>query len=192
MSKFYSSKILLVLIAISVCSTDILAQENPIQTDRPDQTETPALTPRKYYQLEAGFLHEMANAYEKSYQYPSLLHKYGVNDNFELRLITEYNNERFDNNSSYGIAPIIVGFKAKLAEEKGSFPATSFIGHLSLPILSGKNFKTNYYSPSFRFTMQHTFSEKVNLSYNLGSQWDGESAEPTFIYTLSTAIALTE
>lgn len=168
------------------------AQLQPIQTDRPDQTETPALTPKKYYQAEIGFLWEKVVSGVSSFQYPSILHKYGVNDNFELRMITQVEGQRLNNNSSSGVAPILVGFKARIAEEKGVFPATSFIGHLALPTLSSKNLRADFYTPSFRFVMQHSLSENVSLSYNLGSEWDGFTAEPTFIYTLATGIGLSE
>ena len=40
--------------------------------------------------------------------------------------------------------------------------------------------------------MQHTLSDKLNLGYNLGAEWDGFSAEPTFVYTLTTGYSITE
>ncbi len=46
--------------------------------------------------------------------------------------------------------------------------------------------------PEFRFVMQHSLTEKVSLSYNLGAEWDGFTPEPTFIYTLATGFGLTE
>jgi hypothetical protein len=68
----------------------------------------------------------------------------------------------------------------KLTEEKGIFPKTSFIAHIGLPNAASTKYKTDYFAPEFRFTMQHTLSEKFSLSYNLGLEWDGFSAEPTF------------
>jgi len=49
-----------------------------------------------------------------------------------------------------------------------------------------------YYSPEFRFTMQHTISNRQTLSYNLGAEWNGYTPEPTFIYTLTTGYSFTE
>ena len=40
--------------------------------------------------------------------------------------------------------------------------------------------------------MQHTLSDKVSLAYNLGAEWNGETAEQTYIYTLTTGIAFTQ
>jgi hypothetical protein len=40
--------------------------------------------------------------------------------------------------------------------------------------------------------MQHTLSEKIVLAYNLGAEWNGETGEQTYIYTLTTGISLTD
>ena len=69
-----------------------------------------------------------------------------------------------------GISPVKIGFKVKLSDEKGLLPKTSFIGHLSIPSFASKELKTIFYAPSFRFTMQHTLTDKINLGYNLGSE----------------------
>ncbi len=91
-----------------------------------------------------------------------------------------------------GITPITVGFKVKLAEEKGILPMLSFLGHLSIPSVASKNFKTTWYAPSFRFTLQHTLTQKVSLGYNLGAEWNGETPEPAFVYTLTTGYSISE
>lgn len=48
----------------------------PIQTDRPDQTETPNLVPAKHFQLESGFNYEKVDNAENNYLYPTILWKY--------------------------------------------------------------------------------------------------------------------
>lgn len=169
------------------------AQELPsIQTDRPDQTECPFIVPVNYVQLENGFSYEKTNQFSEEIIAPTILTRFGINDHFELRLITENVINKNNSGNVNGITPIYVGFKTRLLQEKGIVPTTSFIAHLSLPKLASKPFKTAYYAPEFRFTMQHTISEKQTLSYNLGAEWDGETAEPIFVYTLTTGYALTE
>ena len=91
-----------------------------------------------------------------------------------------------------GLLPLTVGFKAGLLEEKGLIPKTSFIGHITTAGAGSNDFKTSYIAPSFRFTMQHTLSQKISIAYNLGAEWDGETPRPTYIYTLTTGIALSE
>lgn len=183
MSKnyFMKTKILCLLLIVS---NSIYSQTiEPIQADRPDQTETPAIVPKGMFQIEAGFTFQKKDTFSKSFSLPSTLWKYGVNENFELRLITEFLSEEINNEKLNGVSPIYVGFKVKLTEEKGIVPKTSFIAHISLPNAASTIYKTNHFAPEFRFVMQHTLSEKLSLSYNLGAEWDGFSAEPTFIYT---------
>ncbi|MFM9824503.1 transporter [Flavobacterium sp.] len=168
------------------------AQELPsIQTDRPDQTECPFIVPIHYFQLENGFTYEKKNTESSQIVTPTILTRFGINDHFELRLITEYSIEDDFSNNISGINPILIGLKTRLFEEKGLIPLTSFIGHIVIPKAGSKNFQTLYYAPEFRFTMQHTLSKKQSLSYNFGAEWNGETAEPTFIYTLTSGYSLT-
>ena len=163
-----------------------------IQLDRPDQTECPFITPHKYIQVENGFTFETIDQNQKTYNYPSTLWKYGVNEKFELRLITELTLEKTKENSSNGFSPLTIGFKTSLFEEKGFIPKTSFIGHVTTSKIGSNEFQTKYIAPSFRFTMQHTLSEKISFAYNLGSEWNGENAEHSYIYTLTTGFSFTD
>jgi hypothetical protein len=163
-----------------------------IETDRPDQTECPYIVPAGHFQLEAGFNYESVDTKEKKWILPTALWKYGINQQFELRLITEINNNRTEGKSSTGLLPTEIGFKVRLMEEKGIQPLTSFISHISIPNASTQKFSTSYFAPNFRFTMLHTLSDRLTLSYNLGAEWDGENPEPIFIYTLAPAYSFTD
>ena len=163
-----------------------------IQLDRPDQTECPFITPKKYIQIENGFTFETFDQSQMSFYYPSTLWKYGVNEKFELRLITELVSEKTNVNTNTGFLPITIGFKTSLFEERGILPKTSFIGHITTSKIGGKEFQTKYITPSFRFTMQHTLTKKISLAYNLGAEWNGENAEHSYIYTLTTGFSLTD
>jgi len=163
-----------------------------IQTDRPDQTECPFIVPKKFIQLENGFLVENKIKSSQTLNHPSTLWKYGMSERFELRLITELISEKTDAETIVGLSPVTVGFKVNICTEKGLLPMTSFIGHLTTSHVATKEFHTSYFAPSFRFTMQHTLSDKFTLGYNLGAEWDGETAAPTYIDTLTTGVSITE
>lgn len=163
----------------------------PIQADRPDQTETPFLTPIGMLQVETGFSFQKNDTNSKTNILPSILWKYGITESFELRLITELAVEKNNNSNLSGLNPILIGCKIKILEENGIFPKTSFIGHMSLPNAASKDFKSDYFAPEFRFVMQHTLSEKMSFSYNLGAEWDGFTPEPSFIYTITTGYSIT-
>ena len=77
----------LTLLGISTAS----AQMEKIDTDRPDQTESPAITPKKWIQLEMGFTMQQNNKTEKEFLLPTLLSKYGISKKVEFRLITTLN-----------------------------------------------------------------------------------------------------
>ena len=170
--------------------TTIRAQTEPIQCDRPDQTETPSIVPKGMFQVETGFTFQKNDDISTTNSLPSILWKYGVNENFELRLITEFVSEKFNDEKSSGFTPVLIGIKIKLCEEKGIIPKTSFIGHIGLPNAASTRYKSDFVAPEFRFTMQHTLSDKLSLGYNLGCEWDGMSPETTFVYTLTTGYSI--
>jgi hypothetical protein len=93
---------------------------------------------------------------------------------------------------SIGLNPVMIGMKILLIEERDKIPQVSLIGHMSLPRVASPDFAATYFAPSFRFTIQHSLTEKISLGYNLGAQWDSETAVPTFIYTLVTGFSLAE
>ena len=163
----------------------------PIQTDRPDQTETPFTVPKNHFQVENGFSFEQTNHNAKSFTDPSILFKYGLNDHFEVGLITEFVTIESDKTTS-GLNPVTFRIKQKITGEKGILPTTSFIGYLTIPHFATDNFKTKYFAPAFKFTMQHTLSKKFSLGYNLGMEWDGESPYPLYIYTLTSDYSISE
>ncbi len=169
----------------------------PIQLDRPYQTECPFITPKNFIQIESGISHEFTkigtlNGLDiTTSQLPTVLWKYGINSKVELRLITENLSYKIGNTRQTGIAPITIGFKTALLEEKGWIPKTAIICHLSTATVGSTFLQTPYTAPSFRFLMQHTLSPKASLSYNIGAEWSGITAEQVYIYTLSYGYAIT-
>lgn len=187
--NFYLRATSLYLIMM-LLSTTGFSQIASIQTDRPDQTECPYIAPVHYLQAENGFLVEWQNATQTNYSCPSTLWKYGLTKTFELRLITEYGIEKINTKTQSGLVPVTLGFKVNLCKEKGLLPMISFIGHLTSADWGSKKYKTSYAAPAFRFTLQHTVSDKLSLGYNLGTEWDGETASPVYIYTLTTGLSI--
>jgi hypothetical protein len=183
----------LLIVYFIILSINLVSQTlQPIQLDRPDQTECPFITPVKYIQAENGFTFENTSFRNNCFSCPSTLWKYGIHEKMELRLITELVSIQQKNNILSGLTPVTVGFKTALVEEKGIVPKISFIGHITTAEMGSSDFHTKYLAPSFRFTMQHTLTKRISLAYNLGMEWDGETAKHTYIYTLTTGFSLTE
>jgi hypothetical protein len=172
-------------------------QEGRMETDRPDQTESPFITKHKYFQGEVG----LSLAKEKGYStiaIPTVLWKYGLLKKFELRLITEINVVETPliipdgNKINSGLVPIQIGGKLSLWEEKGLLPKTSLLFHVAIPKVAAKKFQVAKWAPSFVFSMQHTLSKTVGIGYNLGAEWDGESNTAFGVYTLSSGFNMGE
>src|SRR5688572_5129185 len=103
----------------TVMTTDTMMLPEPIQADRPDHSETAYLVPKGYFQMEHGFSIEDTDP-GFVYTYPSSLWKYGVTDNFELRLTTEYTHiDRPGTDLDVkGFSPFSLGLKARLGEQR--------------------------------------------------------------------------
>ncbi len=184
--------------------TDIVEFDENIVTDRPDQTEAPNLTPKGWFQVEIGAQTEfdqdkIANTKSRSALYNTTLWKYGVSRNFELRLITEFAQDKFmyktltntDTSALItGFAPITIGSKIRICEQRGVRPKISLITHLELPYFGNKAYKPTFIIPRFRFLMAHTLTERISFSYNVGGEWEDGASNATFIYTASLGFNL--
>ena len=119
-----------------VLGTQIFAQTTKpeIVTDRPDQTEAPSLVPTGGIQVELGTAIEtdvIENTKVTNYTYATALVKYGINKNFELRLISEYLGQRAKFNESnikqnQWCKPIGVGSKNQNSRREKVLAASRF------------------------------------------------------------------
>lgn len=187
--------------SVMVCATLIsltpaYSQMDPIATDRPDQTESPAIVPAGWYQFEGGCAHERAGADEPvEGTLPTVLSKVGLTRWAELRVITERARTSTTEGgqvTAHRLVPVEVGAKFRLMEERGLLPCVSLIGHMGLPFTAEEPCRPATAFGNFRFTLQHTLSERFSLGYNLGAEWDGERPVATGIYTLTLGAEATE
>ncbi|MBS0010502.1 MAG: transporter [Bacteroidales bacterium] len=193
-------KLLLALIAIPAF---VNAQDEvpELVTDRPDQTESSALVPHKSLQIETGFVLENKETdyfKQMSFAYNTTLLRYGLLENFELRLGMEYLGAEVSikntdtTNIFKGLSPIYAGFKVKIADENGWKPEIAFLGALVLPFTAGEDFKPDYSAANIRFSFTHKISNILSLGYNLGAEWDGETAVPGYFYSIALGIGITD
>ncbi len=187
----------ILLIFLLFSQAMVTAQVEKIETDRPDQTETPFTTPKKWVQLEMGFNSQRNKPNNNEYFSPTLLSKYGITHKVELRVITTVQTNSFiqiPQGTTYqtGLSPVEIGGKIFFWEEKKWIPKTSLIFHFAVPRLASKKFIANKLAPNFRFTMQNSLSKNIALGYNLGAEWDGFTNIPTWIYTFAPGFNLSE
>lgn len=179
-----------------------IAQEQSapdIITDRPDQTESPSLVAKGYFQIETGFFKEEldhGSFTEKTIAYNTTLLRIGLLNNLEMRIGTDFisNYVKYSGSemSSKGIVPLMVGAKVGIAEGGGIFPEIALAGHIFLPFAAHKDLRPANTGVDFRFAFTHEISEGSDLSYNLGAEWGGDSSEATYVYTLAYGFDLLE
>lgn len=212
--KFFAG-LLFALVFIKAAGAQSLNEQvlDDIVTDRPDQTESAVTLPKGTVQIEIGGTYEkeripspeltISGFDVNTISAPSILIRWGILKNVELRLASEYTSEKYKydfnsliqprNNDVSGLAPITIGTKIQLFTEKGSRPDAAFLFHLNIPFDKKDNpFQPEYVGADFRVAAAHTLSDRFSLSYNLGGEWDGNSPAATGIYTLAIGISLAE
>jgi hypothetical protein len=179
-------KILLALFFLSV--TAIALSQDEIDTDRPDQTESPVTINKKWLQAEHGFDMERDN--QMSIYGSSTLIRYGLIKNVELRVETDfiYTPSSYFSPSVTELQPVVFGTKISLWEEKKFIPKTSLLIHTGIPALAARSFKNFNAQPGIILTFQNNLSQIISWGYNAGAEWDGENASPYYIYTFSNGI----
>jgi hypothetical protein len=186
---------LLLLLIVSGCMQNLNAQQDPIDTDRPDQTEAVSIVPLRFIQIELGFTSEKSSSSYKTYTIPTALIKYGLSKKTELRFITDNDFTRPSLFFAEGFktTPLQVGIKTSLFQQKGVLPQTSLILHTSLQS-ENVDQKKKVYKPGFnyRFTFQNSISKKITAGYNAGMEWENFDEEPAYVYTFVTGISIGE
>ena len=162
--------------------------QDEIDTDRPDQTESPVTIDKKFLQVEHGFDWEKDNTI--SVFGSNTLFRYGLIKNIELRLETDiiYTPSSNFSPSTTQLQPVVFGTKISLWEERKMIPKTSLLIHAGIPFLAARSFKNFNAQPSIKLAFQNNLSQIISWGYNAGMEWDGENRSPYFIYTFSNGI----
>jgi len=187
--------------AVSSMMSQEVGITDALITDRPDATESPNTVPKRTIQVETGvFLetYEAKGTKTETIGYNTTLVRYGVFDNFELRLgwnfeeiRTTVGGAKLDDVKS-GLSPLLAGLKVEIVEEKGLIPETGLLVHMALPFTASNDFRPQTTGVDFRFSMGHTLSDKSSLGYNLGAQWGNDSSEANYVYTLVYGYSITQ
>lgn len=190
---------IVILLCTGNASSPVFADDTmELITDRPDQTESSAVVPDGYLQLELGSSYTEESGESRALTYPELLVRWGVAEKLELRFgLPSWTTEREGPNTTRS-NDTGLGFKLALSEESGMWPEIALLAGASLPTGADGN-SSERIDPSFRFAFSHTLSPKFGLAYNLGVAWETELESPTdrdtgsiFQYTVALGTALTD
>ena len=169
-------------------------------TDRPDQTESATLIPKGFFQVETGFVFEgdeNDGFKENNLGLFTTLLRYGVNENFELRLGSAFLNSTqqekgTESSDVSGLAPLFVGMKFKMLEENGLIPKMAFLVSTQFPNTGNKEFSPEYLATDMRFNIEYSLTERFGLGANLGVRWDGSNVKPEALYSLVLGIGVSD
>lgn len=89
-----------------------------------------------------------------------------------------------------GIGLVNVGGKFRICEKNGWIPEAAFVAKLTLPI-GVEEFRSKEILPSMHLAFAHTLTDRIDLGYDFGLEWDGECAKPVTAANLWTIFNLT-
>jgi hypothetical protein len=167
-----------------------------ISPDRPDQTESPDILYRNFFQFETGMNFEKNNSDADvkltNYSIPELLIRYGINKNIELRVALNYSREEMSSgdlkDKTTGLKPLGLGIKIKLADENKLYPKTAILLNIDVPGTGNEVYKVKHISPKLKFLFSNEITDKIDLGYNIGISWDNEEKTNSEFYTMSLGV----
>ena len=181
-------KTILVTMILMQCNFLLAQEDHAIITDRPTQTVSSWTIPKHRLQIESGFQLQKTitgNITLNEMVYQGALLRYGLLDNFELRVSTNYAKSEITGEgvpddtvaTATGFTPLVVGFKILIVEENGWIPRMSFVGSVVIPQAASEEMKVLHYAPSFRFTGEYTITDWVGFGFNVGTDWNAMEAD---------------
>jgi len=167
----------------------ISAQE--IITDRPDQTESSSTIPLKTLQIEAGALFQRSARIQAN-AYPSILWRYGVAKNVELRLQAQFETNKAIQNSlkNSGISDLQIGTKIQLFKKENVNTEIAFLSHLILPTAK-RELTSDKLGTINKLSISHAISEKFGFAYNVGYDYFGIGSG-NLTYSIAFGVSLSE
>jgi hypothetical protein len=162
-----------------------------IITDRPDQTESSSTIPLKSLQIEAGALFQRGDGVQAN-AYPSILWRYGITKNVELRLLTQFETNKLLSSSlkNSGISDLQIGTKIQIFKKENVNTEIAFLSHLILPTAKSE-LTNNKVGTINKLSISHAISEKIGLGYNVGYDYFGNGSG-NLTYSVALGISLSD
>ena len=149
--------------------------------DRPGYTWGTDVTPHHKIIWDHGFGYEKTPEDGSTFTLSSSLLRYGLFENMELRVGTDfmmYNNGNAKE-PTFGFSPLTIGTKLKVYEGSGILPSVGLLAEVKSSHVGSKDLLPSHLAPSMYLIFENTVTDWFGICYNVGEQWDGESAMPT-------------
>jgi hypothetical protein len=147
-----------------------LSQDNePINSDRPDQSEGTYILTKNNFQLENGVLSQ-DNVWINNFMF-----RFGLSKKTEIRIVSDFDFEKFNED----VNSVGVSFKHKLLEQNKIIPEITLVGYFRNKINNQFEIqnKENY---ALIVAFQNIVSDHLIIGYNLGSNSLGKTFNATF------------
>jgi hypothetical protein len=174
-----------ILFFINICSASYCQKAEPINTDRPDQSDGTYTLTKKTFQLETGLLYGKTG--ENYFAHTNML-RYGVSSSTEVRLLFTYGKR----GGETGIVPPGISVKQHLVTQKKWIPEITAVGYIRLPFLATNNFKTKNPAATYLLAFQNDITDHFSIGYNLGTTFDGDNTYENWIVTTSLGYSATK
>lgn len=150
-----------------------------LTVDRPGIAEAPFTVSPGMFQLETGFEY-YDRAQGEVYFLPVSLFRTGLSKNAELRITARHTIDRQQLPAVRGLAPLTVGIKTHIIEQRNWIPETDILVDLILPLGKRADLQPPELGHDVLLLFQNDLSKKWALNYNVGLIWDGFSNQSVF------------
>jgi len=154
--------IFLLLVILSTAVNCFAQSDEPINTDRPDQSDGVYILPKSKLQVENG----ITIADETLLN--NFMLRYGITGSTETRVLLDAGKSEDKN----GLLPVTFSIKQRIIKQDKVIPAITFAGYVGFERLSSKDFYGKGVPVELKLAFEHELSEKFSLGYNVGtSDW---------------------
>jgi len=168
-----------IVVALFMLPAIALAAEAEIATDRPDFVESSNVVGNGRFQIETSFAVDRNKAdgvKERGYATPTLL-RYGIGDNWEVRLETDGRMRAITTDmasgarvTDSGYGDVSLGVKWHIADAQGRSPSMGLLAHVDLDTGSAP-FRAQGNGGSLRLAAEWEFADDWSLGVMPGLAW---------------------
>ena len=162
-------------------------KDEPLESDRPDFTNTPTTVGYRRFQIESGYTYTLAirgDPTHDAHDLPELLVRYGVAERLELRVVWDEGMvfDRYTDRTSgrvvteNGSTDVDFGFKYAISKQDKCRPQSGIQVEISAPVgASGQS--SRQVDPFINYLYSWELTKKLSLSCSTGGLWTAESGD---------------
>lgn len=165
-----------------------------ISADRPGALTGTDVMPLHKLQWETGAGYESITDGPRVFTLNNTLLRFGLFENAELRVGTDFLmfNEGQAMEPTFGFTPLTIGLKAKLYEDSGFLPSVALLAEMQSSRIGSKELLPSFLAPTLHLLFEHSITDWFGICYNVGAEWDGETATPTSFLGFGLYFGITE